>query len=186
MDAGTPIVVIDAGDWPAWIQAFGSIAAILAAWWLSSLDYRRQERAAERERIQRAKAWAVGTRLDLNEVDQQLAALRPGHFFRDQALSIFDNKIIVQCRIRLPNQFNYMATGNTVLGDEGNSAMAELVHALHRHNEMVDAHDRPDANMRQFREDLGKSVSHLDEKLAAAQKVLKEYLPRHPLDEKQA
>jgi len=185
VDVGTPIVVIDAGDWPAWIQAIGSIAAIVAAWWLSNLQFRRQERAAERERIQRAKASAVGTRLDLIEVDKQLADLRHGTFFRGQALSMFGDKAIPQCHIRLPNQFNYAATGNTVFGEEGNSAMAELVHALHRHNEMVDGYDRPETNMRQFRDDLDKSVSHLDEKLAAARKALKPYLPRHPLDEKQ-
>ncbi|MCX4156157.1 MULTISPECIES: hypothetical protein [Paraburkholderia] len=37
-------------DWASWVQALGSIAAILAAYWLASRQQRLADRAAERER----------------------------------------------------------------------------------------------------------------------------------------
>lgn len=49
-------IKIDAGDWPAWIQAIGSIAAIGAAIWISRFEYvrARREKLAERERAEAA------------------------------------------------------------------------------------------------------------------------------------
>lgn len=185
MDGGIPIMVIDWGDLPAWIQAVGSVAAIFAAIWISEYGHNRQARATERERIQRAKAWAVGTRLDLCDVEEQLSRLPPGRMHLYQTGPLLDDASIDLCRVKLPAQFNYSATGNMVLGEAGNEAMAEVIHALHRHNEMVEQYVRSTLKDRgQFPGILDISIAHLREKLTAAQKALEPYLPRHPLDEK--
>lgn len=93
---GIPVQIVGDGiDWPAWVQAVGSVVAILTAIWVShwEAERTRNERLEDRQELRRAIAGLARRLADLIERDAN-AMINSPLYFHHEGFSSSEYKLL--------------------------------------------------------------------------------------------
>jgi hypothetical protein len=126
-------------DWPAWIQAVGSILAIGAGaffvWWQHYLE-RKQERA---ERDLEAGTLAVALYPEIHEVRAKLVAIRRvANDFAKRPMAENFNAVVPLLTLDIPPILEASLDRLHLLGSEAGASVQQLVAFAMQHNRMVE------------------------------------------------